>query len=102
MQRFYLKIFYFILDKTGNPISVKQVAGKGSEAIYWFETISRFISKDSILNIVAVTKFYDTEKKQKMVKPIGDSTFAYLIIDNSGKLTERVFKEVNDLHFENE
>jgi len=97
-----LKIFYFILDKSDKPISVTQIGGKGSEAFYWFETRSRFISKDTILNIGAITKFYDNIKRQKMEKTIGDSTFTYLIIDNTGKVTEKVFKEIKDLHFESE
>jgi hypothetical protein len=97
-----LKIFYFILDKSDKPISVTQIGGKGSEAFYWFETRSRFINNDTILNIGAITKFYDNIKRQMMKKTIGDTTFTYLIIDNTGKVTEKVFKEVKDLHFENE
>ncbi len=97
-----LKIFYFILDKSDKPISVTQIGGKGSEAFYWFETRSQFISKDTILNIGAITKFYDNIKRQMMEKTIGDSTFSYLIFDSTGKVTEKVFKEVKDLHFENE
>jgi hypothetical protein len=32
--------------------------------------------------------------------PKGDTTFSYLVIDTSGKITEKIFKEVKDLHFE--
>ena len=97
-----LKIFYFILDKKDSLLSWTQIGGKGSEGGYWFETRSKFISHDTILNIGAITQWLDFDKQQKMEKTKGDTTFSYLTIDSKGKVTEKVFKEVNDLHFENE
>ena len=97
-----LKIFYFILDKKGSLLSWTQIGGKGSEGGYWFETRSKFISPDTLLNIGAITQWFDFDKDQKMEKTKGDTTFSYLTIDRNGKVTEKVFKEVKDLNFENE
>jgi len=97
-----LKFFYFILDKKDSLLSWTQIGGKGSEGGYWFETRSKFISRDTILNIGAITQWMDFDKNQKMEKTKGDTTFSYLIIDSSGKVIEKVFKEVKDLHFEKE
>lgn len=97
-----LKIFYFILDKGDSLLSWTQIGGKGSEGGYWFETRSEFISHDTLLNIGAITQWLDFDKKQKLEKTKGDTTFSYLTIDSNGKVTEKVFKEVKDLNFENE
>jgi len=97
-----LKIFYFILDKEDSLLSWTQIGGKGSEGGYWFETRSKFISHDTLLNMGAITQWLDFDKKQKMERTKGDTTFSYLTIDGNGKVTEKVFKEVKDLHFENE
>lgn len=97
-----LKLFYFILDKKDNLLSWRQVAGKGSEGGYWLETRSKFISPDTLLSIGAITQWLDFDKKQQMTKTIGDSTFSYLIIDKAGKVTEKIFKEVKDLNFDQE
>ncbi len=97
-----LKILYFILDKKDSLLSWTLIAGMGSEGGYWFETRSKFISPDTLLNIGATTQWLDFEKEQKMEKTKGDTTFSYLIIENSGRVTEKVFKEVKDLHFKNQ
>jgi hypothetical protein len=97
-----LKIFYFILDKKDSLLSWTQIGGKGSEGGYWFETRSKFISHDTLLNIGAITQWYDFDKEQKMERTKGDTTFSYLTIDLNGKVTEKVFKEVKDLNFEND
>jgi hypothetical protein len=97
-----LKIFYFILDKKDSLLSWTQIGGKGNESGYWFETRSKFISHDTLLNIGAITQWLDFDKEQKMERTKGDTTFSYLTIDSNGKVTEKVFKEVKDLHFENE
>ena len=97
-----LKIFYFILDKNEKPLSITEIAGKGSDYLYWFETRSRFISKDTMLNIGSITMWYDLNKRKQLDSTKGDSTFSYFIISTAGKMTEKVFKEVKDLHFENE
>lgn len=97
-----LKIFYFILDKKDSLLSWTQIGGKGSEGGYWFETRSKFISRDTLLNIGAITQWLDFDKQKKMEKTKGDTTFSYLTIDRNGKVTEKVFKEVKDLNFDNE
>jgi hypothetical protein len=97
-----LKLFYFILDKEDSLLSWTQIGGKGSEGGYWFETRSKFISHDTLLNIGAITQWLDFDKKQKLEKTKGDTTFSYLTIDSNGKVTEKVFKEVKDLNFGNE
>jgi hypothetical protein len=96
-----LKIFYFILDKKDSLISSTQIAGRGGEGGYWFETRSKFLSRDTLLNIGAITQWYDHDGQQKMIKPKGDTTFSYFLIGRNGKVTEKVFKEVKDLNFEN-
>lgn len=97
-----LKIFYFILDKADSLICWEQIAGKGAESLYWFETWTTIKNKDTLINIGAITQWYDLEKNIKMANTVGDSTFAYLIIDENGKITEHVFKEVKDLNFDNQ
>ncbi len=97
-----LKIFYFILDKKDSLLSWTQIGGRGSEGGYWFETRSKFITRDTLLNIGATTQWLDFDKKVRMTKTKGDSTFSYLIIDKAGKVTEKVFKEVRDLNFDKE
>ena len=97
-----LKVIYFILDKKDSLLSSTQIAGKGNEGGYWFETRSRFMSKDTILNIGAVTQWYDFGAERSMAKTKGDSIFSYLVIGDRGKVTEKVFKEVKDLNFKNE
>ena len=94
-----LKVIYFILDKKDSLLSSTQVASKGNEGGYWFETRSRFMSKDTILNIWSITQWYDFEGEHSMEKTKGDSTFSYRVIGNSGKVSEKVFKEVKDLNF---
>ena len=97
-----LKIFYFILDKKDSLLSWTQIGGRGSEGGYWFETRSKFITPDTLLNIGATTQWLDFDKKERMTKTKGDSTFSYLIIDKTGKVTEKLFREVKDLNFGNE
>ena len=95
-----LKILYFILDKQDSLISSTQIAGKGNEGGYWFETKSRFINNDSIINIGAVTKWLDFEKRQKLTKTRGDSTFSYFVIEKNGQMTEKIFNEVKEINFD--
>lgn len=97
-----LAIFYFILDKKDSLLSWTQIGGKGSEGGYWFETRSKFISNDTLLNVGAITQWLDFDKRQKMERTKGDTTFSYLILDSNGKVAEKVFKEVKELHFANE
>lgn len=97
-----LKIFYFILDKKDSLLSWTQISGKGSEGGYWFETRSSFISYDTLINIGAITQWLEFDKRERMTKTEGDSTFSYIIIDKTGKVTEKVFKEVKDLNFDKE
>lgn len=96
-----LSIIYFILDKNDNLLSRTQIAGKGSEGDYWFETRSRFINKDIILNIGAITQWFDYEKRQEMEKTKGDSTFSHFYIDSLGIITEKEIKKVVELNFGN-
>ena len=96
-----LKIFYFILSKNDSLLSWKQIGGKGSEGGYWFETRSKFLSNDTLLNIGAITQWLDFDKQKNMEKTKGDTTFTYFIIQSDGKVTEKIFKEVKDLHFQN-
>ncbi len=75
-----LKIFYFILSKNDSLLSWKQIGGKGSEGGYWFETRSKFLSNDTLLNIGAITQWLEFDKQKKMEKTKGDTTFTYFII----------------------
>lgn len=97
-----LKIFYFILDKKDSLLSWTQIGGKGSEGGYWFETRSKFINPDTLLNIGAITQWLDFDNKERMTKTKGDSTFSYHIIDKTGKVTGKVLKEVKELNFDND
>jgi hypothetical protein len=94
-----LQILYFTLDNIGKLISWTQVAGRGLEGGYRFETRSKFISRDTILNIAAITQTYDFEKNRKLSTTKGDSTFAYFTIDKSGKFKESIFKEIREINF---
>ena len=94
-----LDIFYLILDKKDKLISIIDLAGKGMEGGYIFETKSKFINKDSIFQIQSITHSLDLEKGEKMNKQIGDSTFLYLIINNKGIVTEKKLKEVKALNY---
>lgn len=97
-----LKIFYIILDKKNRLLSYTQIGGKGYEGGYSFETRSKFISRDTLLNIGAITQVWDSDKQTRMEKTKGDTTFSYFIIDNAGKVTEKVFKQIKELNFGNE
>ncbi len=94
-----LKIIYIILDKKDSLISSTQIAGKGSEGGYWFETKSKFLNNDSIINIGAITQWLDFDKRQNLTKPRGDSTFSYFIVEKNGNMTEKIFKEVKEISF---
>lgn len=97
-----LRIVYFILDIKDSLLSQTQIAGRGSEGGYDFETRSRFISNDTLLHIGAITQWLDFDTKQAMSKSKGDSTFSYSVIDSNGKLSSKVFKEIKELNFRNE
>lgn len=96
-----LKIYYLIFDKKDKLISVTELAGAGNEGGYIFETRSKFINRDSIFQIRAITQWLDFEKGVKMDKPVGDSTFLSLTIDGNGKVTEKTLKEVKELNYDN-
>ena len=95
-----LKIFYFILDKEGRLLSYTQIGGRGSEGGYCFETRSKFINPDTLLNIGAITQWSNFVNKQKTERTKGDSTFSFLIFEKTGKVTQKVFKEVKELNFD--
>ena len=96
-----LKIFYFIFNKKDSLLSWKQIAGKGGEGGYWFETRTKLLNMDTMLNIGAVTQIFDFNQMKELKTKKGDTTFSYLIIDRNGKVTKKVFKEIKKLHFEN-
>lgn len=80
-----LKIFYIILDKQDNFLSSTQIAGKGSEGGYWFGTTTKFLNADTLLNIGAITKWYDETTNAAMKQTKGDTTFTKMYIDKNGK-----------------
>lgn len=94
-----LKIYYLIMDKEDKLISVTDIAGAGREAYHLFETTSKFISRDTILQVRTVTQWIDLDKQERLSKTKADSIFLYLIIDSSGGVIEKVFKEVKQLNF---
>lgn len=95
-----LTLFYFILDKNDKPLSVTQIAGAGREADMLFETSSKFISHDTIINYGSITKWYDLEARKPEPHPKGDTTFTWFIIGTDGKVTEKIFKEVKALDYD--
>jgi hypothetical protein len=97
-----LRINYIILDKMDNLLSWTQIGGVGNEGGYCFETRSKFISQDTLLKIRSVTEWPYFDKNKKVEKMKGDTTFSYLEIDENGKVAEKVFKVVKNLHFKNE
>lgn len=94
-----LKIYYLIMDKEDKLISVTDIAGAGREAYHLFETTSKFISRDTILQVRTITQWIDPDKQERLSKTKADSIFLYLIIDSSGEVIEKVFKEVKQLDF---
>lgn len=92
-----LSIYYLIFEKNGKLVSVLNLAGAGDEGGYIFERKSKFISKDTILHISAITQWLRPDGKLK--KTIGDSTFSYLIIDDKSKVTTQVLKKVKELNY---
>ncbi len=96
-----LNIYYLIFDKNDKLLSMTDLAGAGNEGGYIFETRSKFINRDSIFQIRAITQWLDFERGEKMDKPIGDSTFLSLTIDDTGKVTEKILKEVKELNYDN-
>jgi hypothetical protein len=96
-----LDIIYVIMDKNDNLLSVTELAGKGLESNIIYEIRSRFISRDSIVQIQSITQTWDMEKRKEMDKFAGDSTFVNLIIGKGGKISEKIFKQVTDLNYKN-
>lgn len=94
-----IKIIYFILDK-GRLCSWVQVAGQGGEGGYLFEARSIFKNRDTLIRLGATTQVIDLEKAKPLEKPIGDTSFFYLVIDRRGQVQEKLFKEVKELHFD--
>lgn len=94
-----VQLLYFILDKKDSLLSRTKVAGKGGEGEYFFETQSKFISRDTLSEFAAKTQWYNADSSRKMNPTKGDTTFSYLAIDNNGKVSKAVFKEVSELNF---
>jgi hypothetical protein len=96
-----LKMFYFILDKNDKLLSVTQVSNVGYEGGYIFETNSKWISRDTMLNIGATTELFssDINNRDSILK--GDTTLSYFIVDRNGQVTKKKFKEVKALDFDN-
>ena len=94
-----LDICYVIMDKNDNLLSVTEIAGKGLESGITYEIRSRFISRDSIVQIQSITQTWDMVNRKKMDKFVGDSTFLYLTIDKQEKFGETIFKEVKELNY---
>ena len=94
-----LKIYYLIMDKEDKLISVMDIAGAGRDVYHLFETTSKFISRDTILQVRTVTQWIDPDKQERLSKTKADSIFLYLIIDRSGGVKAKVFKEVKQLDF---
>ena len=93
-----LQIYYCILDKKDSLISSTQIAGRGGEGGFLFEKRSKFLSRDSLLNIASVTLMHNSEQNLKM--PIGDTTFSYMLFGKGGKIKEKKFREVNELQYD--
>ncbi len=79
-------IFYLIFNKKDNLLSATQIAGSGGEGGYLYETRSKFITKDTLESISAVTDFYDYDIGINTKKTKGDSTFFYLTVLKDGKI----------------
>jgi hypothetical protein len=95
-----LKIFYIILDRQDNFLSSTQIAGKGSEGGYWFGTTSTFLSADTLLNIGAITKWYDEKTNAPLRQTKGDTTFAKMYIDKYGKFNITQTRKHFEIDFE--
>lgn len=96
-----LKMFYFILDKNDNPLSVTQVANVGFEGGYMFETNSKWISSDTMLNIGTTTELFSSGPNNRDSILKGDTTYSYFIVGENGKVTKKKFKEIKTLDFGN-
>lgn len=95
-----LKMFYVILDKDDKPLSITQIAGTGFEGGYIFETNSKWISRDTMLSLGAITELFGAHigNRDSILK--GDTTFSYFIVDHNGQVTEKIFKEIKALDFD--
>ena len=93
-----LQIYYCILDKKDSLISSTHIAGSAGEGGLLYEARSKFLSKDSLLNITSVTMKLNSEMNLK--KPIGDYTFSYLLIVKRGKIKQKKFRQVDELHYD--
>ena len=95
-----LSILYFIVDNNGKIISWEQVAGKGYEGGYSFETFSRVLNKDTLIHAGAITQLIDFNTLKKMARTKGDTSFYYLTIDKSGKFNKQQYKEIKEINFD--
>lgn len=96
-----IAIQYLIMDKKDSLLSITPIASFGSEAGIRGEVRSKFISNDTVLNIRSITCFYNQKRPHnKLDRPIGDSTFSYFIIHRDGKIVEKIFKDVKELHYD--
>jgi len=93
-----VQLIYYILDKKDNLLSRTKVAGRGGEGEYFFETQSKFKSRDTLSKFAAQTQWYNADSSRKMTPTKGDSSFSYLAVDKNGTVMETVFKEVQELH----
>jgi hypothetical protein len=94
-----LKIYYLTLSKDGRLISATHIANRGEEGGYSFETTSRFINRDTMLQASSITEWYDPEKDRPREPPIGDTTFSWIVIDSAGRVQEHVFRKARALHY---
>jgi len=94
-----LEVYYVITDKNDKLISVTDFAGKGMEAGYTYELRSKFVGRDSVVQVQSVTQMLDIEHRKEADKPLGDSTFSYLIIDRNGHVKQKIFREMKELNY---
>jgi len=88
-----LGIYYYILDRNDSLLAWKQIAGRGTEGIFAFETQSNFLNEDTLTIVSAVTQWCDLENNRKMMPPKSDTTFRYLITGNNRLSGDRSIKE---------
>ena len=94
-----LKIYYLILDKQDQLISATQLAGQSKEAYYIFETSSKVISEDSIWKTESVTQWMDPITGATVIRPKGDTTWSWIVIDSGGKVSESLVRETKSLNY---
>jgi len=81
-------------------LSSTQIAGRGGEGGYLFETRSRFLAQDTLLRIGAITKMVRRGNYGKYEKDRGDTTFSHLYFDRVGTTQEKEIGRHFELNFE--